>query len=108
MSKNEWIKPIGSLIPHSYRHEKYFLAEIEFHPISLMTCFHVPAANVDKYLQPNWNNKPREKRYHLMISEAHFSKDPTFQAHPICKSSVSLCYKVSWLSWPGKVPGESD
>lgn len=49
----ERIKAIGSLTPNSYRSEKYYLVEIGFHPISLMTSFHVPEANVDKYLQPN-------------------------------------------------------
>lgn len=31
--------------------EKYYLVEIGFPPISLMVCFHILAANVDKYLQ---------------------------------------------------------
>lgn len=51
------MKAIGSVIPNSYRSEKYYLTEIGFHTISLKACFHVPAANADKYLQPNWKNK---------------------------------------------------
>lgn len=47
------MKSIGSAVLNNHRSEKSYLLEIGFPPISLMVCFHIPAANVDKYLQPN-------------------------------------------------------
>ena len=47
------MKPIYSVIPNSHRSTKYYPVEIGFHPTSLIACFHVPAANADKYLQLN-------------------------------------------------------
>lgn len=102
------MKSIGAAIPKSDRSQKYYLVAIGFHPISLIACFHVPAANADKYLHPNSNNKCREKRYCPVISEACFSKDQTFLAHPMCTTSVSLGCMVSWLSRLGRAPGELD